>query len=161
MEFLLKKNLILLKKRFCLECKILTLKLIQMKINYFTFILFFIFLNTSFAQTDEFTLVGSTNDGEEYYVLIQKTSDYATEIWVKKMEPIKTIKNKSGKLIKVGGGYNLTYTTIKCGDFTYDLGESITYYKNGNVKNNLDIDTYDIKVVPGSIMSAVFKYVCE
>lgn len=132
-----------------------------MKKIIFTIAIFIISINTIFAQSDEFTLVGTTNDGEEYYALVQKTNDYSTELWLKKIEPIKTIKNKSGKLIKVGGGYNLTYTTIKCGDFTYDLGESITYYKNGNVKNTIDIDSYDNKVVPGSIMSAVFKYVCE
>lgn len=132
-----------------------------MKIKYITLFFFLNFFNSTFAQSDEFTLVGTTNDGEEYYALVQKTNDYSTELWLKKIEPIKTIKNKSGKLIKVGGGYNLTYTTIKCGDFTYDLGESITYYKNGNVKNTIDIDSYDNKVVPGSIMSAVFKYVCE
>lgn len=118
-------------------------------------------VTTTFAQTDEFNFIGSTNDGDEYYVMIHKTNDYSTEIWIKKVEPIKTIKNKSGKMIKVGGGHNLTFATLRCDDLSYDLGESITYHKNGNVKDSDTIDSFNNKVVPGSIMSAVFKYVCE
>jgi hypothetical protein len=50
---------------------------------------------------------------------------------------------------------------IKCGDSTYDLGESITYYENGNVKSNIDMSSYENRVVPGSVMSAIYDFVCS
>lgn len=132
-----------------------------MKTKYITLLLFLLFFSSTYSQSDEFTFIGSTNDGDEYYVLIQKTNSYSTELWLKKSIPIKTIKNKSGKLIKIGGGYELTYITIKCDDITYNIGEYINYYKNGNIKSSGNIDSYDNKVVPGTIISSVFKYVCS
>jgi hypothetical protein len=51
--------------------------------------------------------------------------------------------------------------SIKCGDSTYDLGESIAYDQNGNVKSNIDIASYENRVVPGSVMSAIYDFVCS
>lgn len=132
-----------------------------MKTKLLLIALFILSFSKIYSQNEEFTYVTSSKNGEDYYVLIKKIDDYSTEIWVKKTEPIKYKKNKSGKTIKTGGGYILTFMTIKCGESTYDLGESITYYENGNVKSNIDISSYENRVVPGSVMSAIYDFVCS
>jgi len=127
----------------------------------FLLLLFVISFNKIHSQTKEFTYVSSSVSGEDYYVLIEKYNDYSTEIWVKKTEPVKYKKNKSGKAIKTGGGHSLTFVTIKCGESTYDIGESITYYENGNIKSNIDISSYENRVIPDTVMSSLYNFVCK
>jgi len=131
-----------------------------MKTKLFLMILFFLSISKTYSQNEEFSYVTSSKSGEDYYVLMKKHNDYSTEIWVKKTEPIKYKKTKSGKTIKTGGGYNLTFMTIKCEESTYDLGESISYYENGNVKSNIDLSSYENRVIPVSVMEAIYNFVC-
>lgn len=131
-----------------------------MKTKLFLLVLFFLSFSKIYSQTEEFNYVTSSKSGEDYYVLIKKYNDYSTEIWVKKTEPIKYKKNKKGKTIKTGGGNVLTFMTIKCGESTYDLGECISYYENGNVKSSVDISSYENRVIPGSVMEALYDFVC-
>jgi hypothetical protein len=132
-----------------------------MKTKIFITLLLLLSFSNIYSQNEEFTYVTTSNNGEDYSVLIKKNDEYSTEIWVKKTEPIKSKKNKSGKIIKTGGGYRLTFMSIKCGDSTYDIGESIAYDQNGNVKSNIDIASYENRVVPGSVMSAIYDFVCS
>lgn len=132
-----------------------------MKTNFFLALLLFLSFSKIYSQNEDFTYVTSSTNGEDYSVLIKKIDDYSTEIWVKNTVPIKSRKTKSGKIIKTGGGYKLTFMSIKCGDSTYDLGESIAYDKNGNVTSTTDIPSYDKRVVPGSVMSAIYDFVCS
>lgn len=132
-----------------------------MKTKIFITLLLLLSFSNIYSQNEEFTYVTTSNNGEDYSVLIKKNDEYSTEIWVKKTEPIKSKKNKSGKIIKTGGGYRLTFMSIKCGDSTYDIGESIAYDQNGNVKSNIDIASYENRVVPGSVMSAIYNFVCS
>jgi hypothetical protein len=132
-----------------------------MKTKIFITLLIMLSFSKVYSQNEEFTYVTTSTNGEGYSVLIKKIDEYSTEIWVKKTEPIKSKKNRSGKIIKTGGGYSLTFMSIKCGDSTYDLGESIAYDQNGNVKSNIDIASYENRVVPGSVMSAIYDFVCS
>ena len=132
-----------------------------MKAKIFLTLLLILSFSKIYSQNEEFTYVTSSKNGEDYSVLIIKINDYSTELWVKKTEPIISKKNKSGKIIKTGGGYSLTFMTIKCGDSTYDLGESIAYDQNENIKSNIDIASYENRVVPGSVMSAIYNFVCS
>lgn len=132
-----------------------------MKAKIYLTLLLILSFSKIYSQNEEFTYVTSSKNGEYYSVLIIKINDYSTELWVKKTEPIISKKNKSGKIIKTGGGYSLTFMTIKCGDSTYDLGESIAYDQNENIKSNIDIASYENRVVPGSVMSAIYNFVCS
>lgn len=132
-----------------------------MKAKLFFSFLFLYFANLSFSQTDEdFILAASAKDGSEYYVYIEKVNYDSKDIWVKNPIPVKSVKNKKGKLIKSGGGYTLAFMKVNCSDREYDLIQTIAYDKNGNVKENYENDSYGNKVIPGSIMSGIFEYVC-
>ncbi len=131
-----------------------------MKKIFFT-LLFIIICQKSFSQDDEFKYVASSRDGTEVYVLFERDSYGTKEFWVKMVAPIKTIKNKKGKLIKTGGGYILTFFKMNCSSKTYSTSDGLEYNKEGEVIRRNFFDVYNEKVIPGTILSGVYKYVCE
>ena len=79
--------------------------------------------------------------------------------WVKMTNPIKTIKNKSGKYIKSGGGYTLQFMKLDCSYKTYSATDGVTYNSSGKVVRET-FDLYNERVIPGSIMEGIYRYVC-
>lgn len=124
-------------------------------------ILFFILYSKSFSQNDEFQYVTSTKDGTEIYLYFEKDNDGIKEFWLKIIHPIKTAKNKKGKLIKTGGESILQFYKLNCSEKRYSTSDGVIYDRNGKVIQNIYTDSYDDKVIPGTVMSAVYRYVCE
>ncbi len=72
--------------------------------NLYILLSILLFVNVSYSQSNEdFNYVTTSIDGVEFYVYIEKDTDYTKEIWVKGLTPTKTIKNKKGKYVTVGG----------------------------------------------------------
>ncbi|POS00663.1 hypothetical protein Q361_1332 [Flavobacterium croceum DSM 17960] len=117
----------------------------------------------TFSQTDdEFQYVTSSKSGNEVYIHFEKDNYGTKEFWLKMTEPIKTTKNKNGKIIKTGGGYSLEYITMDCSEKEYGSSNAVKYDRNGNPTQRPDYyDTHGEKIIPGSVMSAVHKYICE
>lgn len=132
-----------------------------MKTKFLLSILFILIFNFSFSQSDDdFNYAASDNKGNDYYVYIEKVNYSTKEIWIKKTDPIKTIKNKKGKYVKTGGGYTLSFLIVNCSDKEYDSKQTIKYNKSGDVVDSNDFPSYSNKVVPGSVMSGIFDFVC-
>lgn len=124
-------------------------------------ILFFIISSKSFSQNDEFQYVVSAKDGTEVYILFEKDNYGIKEFWAKMVLPVKNVKNKKGKLIKIGGGYTLEFFKMNCSDKTYSTSDGIKYNENGDVIQTNYLESYNEKVIPGTVMSAVCRYICE
>ena len=133
-----------------------------MKKILFTLLILTISSNT-FSQTDdEFQYVTSSKSGNQVYIHFEKDNYGTKEFWLKMTEPIKTTKNKSGKIIKTGGGYSLEFITMDCSEKEYGSSNAVKYDRNGNPTQRPDYyDTQGEKIIPGSVMSAVHKYICE
>ncbi|HSD06250.1 hypothetical protein [Flavobacterium sp.] len=133
-----------------------------MKKTLFT-LLILIISSKTFSQTDdEFQYITSSKSGNELYIHFEKDNYGTKEFWLKITEPIKTIKNKSGKLIKTGGGYTLEYIKMDCAEKEYSSSDAIKYDKNGNPTRRPEYyDTQGEKIIPGSVMSSVYRYICE
>lgn len=134
--------------------------------NKYTFISLYIllFVNVSYSQSyEDFNYVTTSIDGSEFYVYIEKNTGNTKEVWVKNLKPTKTIKNKKGKYVKVGGSYDLIFYTLYCSQKKYDATQIVSYNKYGNVtkNSNSDFQSYDNRVIPGSVMSLIFDYVCN
>jgi hypothetical protein len=117
----------------------------------------------TFSQTDdEFQYVTSSKSGNEVYIHFEKDNHGTKEFWLKMTEPIKTTKNKSGKIIKSGGGYSLEYITMDCSEKEYASSNAVKYDRNGNPTHRPEYyDTHGKKIIPGSVMSAVHKFICK
>ena len=77
-----------------------------MKRKLFIGVLVLFFNVLTYSQTDDdFTYAAEGVDGSEYYYYIEKINDFSKDVWIKSTKPLKTIKNKKGKYIKTGGGY--------------------------------------------------------
>jgi hypothetical protein len=124
-------------------------------------LLFFIVYSKSFSQNDDFQYVVSAKDGTEVYVLFEKDNYGIKEFWVKMIPPFKNVKNKKGKLIKTGGGYTLEFFKMNCSDKTYSTSDGIKYNQNGDVVQTNYYETFDEKIIPGTVLSGVYKYICE
>lgn len=133
-----------------------------MKKTLFT-LLILIISSKTFSQTDdEFQYVTSSKSGNEVYIHFEKDNYGTKEFWLKITEPIKTTKNKRGKLIKTGGGYTLEYIKMDCAEKEYSSSDAIKYDKNGNSTRRPEYyDTQGEKIIPGSVMSGVYRYICE
>jgi hypothetical protein len=132
-----------------------------MKKILFAFLLLII-SNKSFSQSDdEFQYVGESVNGDEVYIHFEKENYGTKEFWIKWILPVKSTKNKNGKIIKSGGGYVLEYCKIDCSEKTYSISDTIKYDKNGNVIANNYSETYQQKVVPGSMMNGIHRFICE
>lgn len=115
------------------------------------------YTNFLFGQSNEdFTFITNSTNGAKIYAMVEKENN----IWVKIVQPIKTIKNKKGQFVKVGGSYDLMFITLNCSDREYDRNNYITYNRNGNLITNDDSHDYGIKVIPGSVMSVIFDWAC-
>ncbi|KQB37663.1 surface-adhesin E family protein [Flavobacterium aquidurense] len=128
-------------------------------------ILFTIFLlvisSKSFSQNDDFQYVTSAKDGTEVYLYFEKDNYDTKEFWLKIVPPIKTGKNKKGKLIKTGGGSSVQFYKLDCSEKTYSTSDGVIYDRNGEIIEKIYNDSYNDKIIPGTVMSAVYRYVCE
>lgn len=130
--------------------------------KFFISSIFFLISNLGFSQSDsDFRYATSDTKGGDYYVYVEKTEYGSKEIWIKKIEPEKTIKNKKGKYIKTGGRHTLSFVIINCSNREFDVKQRITYDKTGNVVENNDFPSYGNKIVPGSVMSGIYDFVCN
>ena len=133
-----------------------------MKKKLFFTLVFSLFCTLSFSQSDEdFKYATSDVNGSDYYVYIEKVNYSTKEIWLKVVKPTKKVKNKKGKYVETGGGHTLSFMTINCNEKKFDITETHSYDKNGNVIRNNNYPSYDNKVVPGSVMSGVFSFACS
>ena len=132
-----------------------------MKIFFLNIIFIITFNLLSFAQSDE-EFIYSTSDvqGSKYYIYIENKESGNDKVWIKRLDPEKTIKNKNGKIIKIGGGSTLNFVKINCSDKEYDQIEKIVYSKSGGVISSNDYHSFGNKVIPGSVMSGIFNSVC-
>ena len=124
-------------------------------------IILFIISSKSFSQNDEFQYVTSTKDGTEIYLYFEKDNDGVKEFWLKMINPIKTVKNKKGKLIKTGGDSSVQFYKLNCSEKRYSTSDGVIYDREGKVTQKIYIDSYDDKIIPGTVLSAVYRYVCE
>ncbi|QSW89945.1 hypothetical protein J0383_03790 [Flavobacterium endoglycinae] len=131
-----------------------------MKKILFTAFLLIVF-SKSFSQTDEFQYVTSGQDGTEVYLFFERDNDGYKEFWLKLVSPTKTVKNKKGKLIKTGGDSTLQFYKLDCSEKTYSTSDGVIYNRNGEAIKKIYINSYDDKIIPGTILSAVYKFVCE
>lgn len=118
-------------------------------------------ITESTIDDDGFQYVTTSKEGSNYSILIEKSEFNTTEIWVKNSVPLKTKKNSKGKLIKIGGGYVMTYMAINCEDKEFNIEEKVSYNSKGEVINSDKFGSYGNKIVPGSVMSAIYKFVCN
>lgn len=125
-------------------------------------VVFTLFINAlAFAQSnDDFTYAATDTSNIDFYFLIEKVTDSYKEVWIKAISPEKTIKNKKGKYIKTGGGHKLSFMNIYCDDRKFDALETVSYDKNGKVTGSNYEPNYDNRVIPGSVMSAIFESIC-
>ncbi|QLC65554.1 hypothetical protein LPB248_04375 [Flavobacterium sp. LPB0248] len=131
-----------------------------MKKILFTILLFIVY-SRSFSQNDEFQYVTSAKDGTEIYLYFEKDNDGTKEFWLKMINPTKTGKNKKGQLIKTGGDSSVQFYKLDCTEKRYSTSDGVIYDRNGKVLQKIYIDSYNDKVMPGTVMSAVYKFVCE
>ena len=124
-------------------------------------ILFIILYTKAFSQNDEFQYVTSTKDGTDIYLYFEKDNDGTKEFWLKIINPIKTSKNKKGKLTKTGGDSSVQFYKLNCSEKRYSTSDGVIYDRNGKVSQKIYIDSYDDKIIPGTVLSAVYRYVCE
>ncbi|AIN75171.1 hypothetical protein O8E88_000461 [Flavobacterium psychrophilum] len=126
--------------------------------------IFLLFISIkSFSQSDdEFQYITSSASGTQVYVHFEKDNYGTKEFWLKMTEPVKSTKGKNGRIIKTGGGYTLEYIKMNCSEKEYSSSNGVQYYKNGNSKHRPEYyDSNDEKIIPGSIMTAVYKFICE
>jgi len=124
-------------------------------------ILLFTFYGESFSQNDEFQYVTSTKDGTEIYLYFEKDNDGIKEFWLKMINPIKTVKNKKGKLIKTGGDSSVQFYKLNCSEKRYSTSDGVIYDREGKVIQKIYINSYDDKIIPGTVLNVVYRYVCE
>jgi len=123
--------------------------------------LFIIIYSKSFSQNEEFQYVTSTKDGSDVYLYFERDNNGTKEFWLKIINPIKTIKNKKGQLIKSGGDSSVQFYKLDCSEKRYSTSDGVIYDRNGKVSQKIYIDSYNDKIIPGTVLSAVYRYVCE
>jgi len=131
-----------------------------MKKILFTILLFIVY-SKSFSQNDDFQYITSTKDGTEIYLYFEKDNDGTKEFWLKMINPTKTAKNKKGQLIKSGGDSSVQFYKLDCSEKRYSTSDGVIYDRTGKVIQKIYSDSYNDKVIPGTVMSAVYRYVCE
>lgn len=116
-------------------------------------------------QSDQFSYVGSSNDNVKYYVSFHKKDSIRgiNDIWIKCVYPSKTIKNKSGKYVKVKGVTNLMLQRIFCEEKKI---LTLTYTKYDNKGNSIFSEQYSEYgekkyIVPGSMGYAYYQFACD
>lgn len=117
---------------------------------------------SAFCQTAEnsFIYVGKDKEGIEYYVLKEKDNLSTISIWIKKINPIKTIKAKNGKYKKIGGGWDLFFNEIDCNEREIFIHEINTFDANGNLlQTKKSMASY--KIIPDSMGDLIRKKICQ
>ena len=138
-----------------------------MKLELKNKLLIIVLLFTSFlySQDKEFEYVTSTNDGTEFYVLVEKTksehTNSKTEFWLKTIFPIKSHKNKKGQLVKTGGEVLLQYITLDCIDKVYDSESGVLYDRHGKAKSTYISPEFHQRIIPNTIMENIHYDVCS
>lgn len=96
-----------------------------------------------------------------------KTNIYIKEegngkAWVKYVDQIRTIKNKKGKYVKVGGETFMTYDRYDCKNKTTSSKAYIKYNRNGNVVDSYDYGffTNEKSIIPGTVGEGILDIVC-
>ncbi len=102
-------------------------------------ILLFIISSKSFSQNDEFQYVTSAKDGTEVYLYFERDNNGTKEFWLKIINPIKTIKNKKGQLIKSGGDSSVQFYKLDCSEKRYSTSDGVIYDRNGAPPGSPDI----------------------
>ncbi len=126
----------------------------SMKKVYFLLSMFISFLGYG-QKSLKFWLVYSD---KEHKVFVKKEKD--GEAWVKIVDNPKTTKNKAGKWVSTGGGYDLGYWICYCNENRYSIDEYIRYNKNGKVVYTEPNKVYKERIVPETISEIVFNDVC-
>ena len=129
-------------------------------------ILCLFFATISYSQNEDgFEYIGDSNDGTKYFVKIEKVNFNSKDAWLKWIEPTKTVKNKKGKYIKIGGDNTLMAVKFYCEDRIYESTDCYVYDRNGNLKSHIDMsnfrDKYEERIIPGTHIESVFNHVCE
>lgn len=127
-------------------------------------ILFLLIPIFTFSQEDfDWKYIGDTKDGSEVYVKIESIDSYSKEAWVKMTNPIVSKKTKSGKVVKSGGGYTLSYWEVDCGDKKISVSNRMAYSSRGNViaQGEKYNDLSNERVIPDTVGEAIFKYICS
>lgn len=129
-------------------------------------ILCLLFATISYSQNEDgFEYIGDSNDGTQYFVKIEKINFNSKDTWLKWIEPTKTVKNKKGKYVKIGGGHTLMAVKFYCEDKIYESTDCYVYDRNGNLKSHIDMsnfrDKYEERIIPGTHIESVFNHVCE
>lgn len=130
------------------------------------FTLFMLIVSTkSFSQSnDEYQYVTLSSDGSTYYVHLELCTQDTKKFWLKIISPNKTSKSKSGKIIKKGGDFTVKYLSVDCSFKEYTIYEESNFDKNGNLISSEQFSSYDRyseRIMPGTVMSAIYKYVCR
>lgn len=111
-----------------------------------------------------FVYLGESSDGEmEYYYKIEKKEELTNDIdvWLKSVEKSKTVKNKNGKLIKKGGNYTVSHSTIHCESNTYSADSYVKYSSKGEIITSGDLNVYNKRIFPETMIEALKLAVCE
>lgn len=118
-----------------------------------------------FGQENDFYYVGENNAGAKYYDSLHKTDSIRgiKDIWVKCIYPSKTIKNKSGKFVKIKGETTISLYRIFCNE-TKMLALTYTKYDNkGNIVKNNQYSEYEEPqyIIPESMGEAHYNFACK
>ena len=122
-------------------------------------LVFILSANLIYSQPDaDYKYVTSSVDGDEYFVFIEQVLTNGTkEFWLKSKKPL---KNPDGKKRKDGGETTLMLVRMDCTTREYDNLEVINYDKKGKVKATARNVSFDNRIVPGSVMTGIYNYVC-
>jgi len=107
-----------------------------------------------------FEYVTKSKDGSIYSIIVDKNNNDNTAVWVRNTIPLETLKKSRRKLIKTGGGHSLAYIIFNCSEKVFSIEELLTYNNHGELVKADKTITPNIKIVPGSIMFAIYSRVC-
>jgi hypothetical protein len=124
----------------------------------------------SYAQDGTDWKYLTTVSSTDVYVKIEDPN--LKQAWVKMIDQITSKKNKKGKIIKNGGSIHKFSWTVDCESKTYSILRSIQYDKNGtqlfdtnefndDLLNSIDILQKDKSIVPETLASGIFNYICN
>jgi hypothetical protein len=130
---------------------------------------FFILLNFNFSfsqEDDGFIYYGTGSGNTEYYYNIEKSqilsyNNKIMDVWIKSVNPIKTVKNKNGKYIKTGGEQTLRLIEFVCDNSTYNIKFVIQYDKNDKVIFEDNDLQFDMQFIPGTVYNELKKTICK
>lgn len=124
-------------------------------------LIMFIFINFIYCQnSNEFTYIITAKNGKKYYSRFEKETINSKEYWMKVTNPIKKTKNKNGKTIVTGGGYELVYLSIDCENKTYSTLSSFRYNNNDEIIAENIYNDIDFRIIPNSVMEMIHKFAC-